>query len=57
MAIKQIFDFILQQLSAGSILQNIAFYALMVLMIGVVTTQFKQHLHKIPGKLDEKNFV
>jgi hypothetical protein len=37
---------ILNELSAGNMLQNIAFYSLLVLLIWVVAVQFKQH----PGK-------
>jgi hypothetical protein len=46
MAFKEILYFILRQLSAGSVLQNIGFYALMILLIGIVSTQFKSPIHK-----------
>ena len=46
MAFREILDFTERQISAGSFLQNLAFYSLIVLFIGMVSSQFRQHLQK-----------
>jgi len=43
MTLSQVFHFILKELSAGSLLQNIGVYTLLVLLVWVVAVQFKQH--------------
>lgn len=46
MAFREILNFTARQLSAGSFLQNLAFYSLIILLVGMVSSQFRQHLHK-----------
>jgi hypothetical protein len=42
MTLRQIVGFILRQLSAGNLIQNIGFYTLLVLFAWVLAVQFKQ---------------
>ncbi|BAU53003.1 hypothetical protein [Mucilaginibacter gotjawali] len=42
MTFSQIFHFILKELSAGNLLQNIGVYTLLVLLAWIVIIQFKQ---------------
>jgi len=42
MTLRQIIAFILRQLSAGNLIQNIGFYTLLVLFAWVLTVQLKQ---------------
>ena len=46
MAFREILNLMVRQLSAGSFLQNLAFYSLIILFIGMVSSQFRQHPHK-----------
>jgi hypothetical protein len=46
MTLKHIFHFILDELSAGNIIQNLGFYTLFTLLIWVVLVQFKQKAGK-----------
>ena len=46
MAFREILNLAVRQLSAGSFLQNVALYSLIILLIGMVSSQFRQHLHK-----------
>jgi len=46
MALKQFFHFVLKQLSAGNLLQNLGFYALLALLIIVVAVQLKEKSNK-----------
>ncbi len=46
MTFREVIHFILNELSAGTFLQNIAFYALLILLTGVVVSQFRQFFHK-----------
>ena len=43
MTFSQIFHFILNELSAGNLLQNIGVYTLLALLAWIVAVQFKQH--------------
>jgi hypothetical protein len=46
MAFKQFIQFILNELSAGNLLQNIGVYTLLVLLAWIVAVQFKQQSGK-----------
>jgi len=43
MTYSHIIHFILNELSAGNLLQNIGFYTLLALLVWIVVVQFKQH--------------
>ncbi|MDR3693347.1 hypothetical protein [Mucilaginibacter sp.] len=46
MTFNQIFHFILNELSAGNLPQNIGVYTLLVLLVWIVVVQFKQQSGK-----------